>query len=353
MGTPAGRHALAATTVTALAGTVTAPYQDAWAALQSSLTRLRETWPRESPVVRRRRVAAFSAQAVALTDQLDAQASPAVTEAVRAVVGASTAALVVDLGRSLLVRRGLIDAAISDLVADLRAAASYTLTTARSLARVISRMAETTTSEAEQARALEAALRDRGLTAVVYRDGSRHGLDSYARMAVRTKLAETWQLASFDLYRQAGVLYVEITDGSGCGWTSHDDPDTANGTIRSLEDAEAYPLSHPHCVRSSFPRPEIRSDDDAQSARPLSPLLIPDTISEGDRAPAVRTVTGRLDTRALAVLAPAAAAHAQRMARIAARGVPAMGDRALPRVGVRRATIRTPATPTQGPGSPR
>lgn len=38
-----------------------------------------------------------------------------------------------------------------------------------------------------------------------------------------------------------------------CGWTSHDDPDAAHGSIRDLDDFEEYPISHPNCVRAGAP----------------------------------------------------------------------------------------------------
>jgi hypothetical protein len=347
---PGGRHALAAATVAASAAALIRRYEDTWRSLTGSVDRIRATFPREAPAVRRRRAAAFAAQAVAALDQLDAETDTLTGEAVRAVAGTVAVVHVADLGRQLTARRALLDAAVRDLAADLRAAASYTLSTARALSRAVQRLAAADGPAASQEAALERVLRDRGLAAVVYRDGSRHGLAEYARMAVRTKLAETWQLASFDLYRQAGVQYVEVSDGAGCGWTSHSDPDKANGSIRTLDEAGAYPLAHPNCARSSFPRLDVRTDDDARSARPLSSTLIPDTVSEGDRAPAVRVAGGRLDTRALAVLAPAAARHAQTLARVAARNVAAEGDRAGLHAGTRRATVRTPRTPTPGPG---
>jgi hypothetical protein len=340
--TPASRHALAASTVAANTNPLLAPYEAVTRSLVASLARIRSTFLDEPPAVRRRRAAAFAAQAVALIDQLDAEADRAVADAVRGVVQGAAVATVTDLGRALEVRRGVVDAAVRDLIGDLKAASSYTLATARALARAVERLSRVDGTAAEQAQALERTLRDKGLTAVVYRDGSRHGLEEYARMAIRTKLAETWQLASFDLFRQAGVTYVELTDGAGCGFTSHDDPDKANGTIRTVEEAGAYPLSHPNCVRSSYPRLDVRTEGDARSARPLAPLVIPDEVSAGDRAPAVRGSSGRLDTRALAVLAPAAARHAQTLARTQARTVGG--------VGTRRAALRTQRTPAHGPG---
>ena len=75
-------------------------------------------------------------------------------------------------------------------------------------------------------------------------------LDSPARgkMIARTELALIDQEAATDRYREAGIKAVEVFDGPGCGWTSHDDGDVANGSIRTINQAEAQPLSHPNCV---------------------------------------------------------------------------------------------------------
>lgn len=69
----------------------------------------------------------------------------------------------------------------------------------------------------------------------------------------RTELAIVDQDAAHDRYREAGVGQVEIFDGPNCGWTFHDDPDKANGSIRTLNEAEDYPIAHPNCVRASAP----------------------------------------------------------------------------------------------------
>lgn len=338
MGSPAARHALSASTVGTHTDTLTSPYEAVWRSLLASLAHIRATFPTEPAAVRRRRAGAFAAQAVSLIDQLDARADPLVADAVRGVVKAAARDLIVELGRTLEVRKGVTDAAVAELLADLRAASAYTLTTARVVARAVARVADVDGDPRVVAAALEGELRDRGLAAVVYRDGSRHGLAEYARMAARTKLAETWQRASFDLFAQVGVTFVEVTDGAGCGWTSHDDPDKANGTIRSLEEAGAYPLAHPNCGRTTYPRLDVRTEADAASARPLSRAVVPDEVSAGDRAPAIRTSRGTLDTRALAVLAPAAMRQAQMLARVQTRDAGTVG------ASVRRATRATPRT---------
>ncbi len=86
-----------------------------------------------------------------------------------------------------------------------------------------------------------------------------------ARTIARTEMALADQAAATDRYREAGVKAVEVFDGAGCGWTYHDDPDKANGTIRTLRQAESQPLSHPNCRRVFMP---------------VSDVAIPDTSDE-------------------------------------------------------------------------
>ncbi len=69
----------------------------------------------------------------------------------------------------------------------------------------------------------------------------------------RTEMAISSQRAAHDRYAAAGVTHVDIQDGPGCGWTSHDDPDTANGSRRTLAAANAHPTAHPNCIRVSMP----------------------------------------------------------------------------------------------------
>lgn len=72
----------------------------------------------------------------------------------------------------------------------------------------------------------------------------------------RTEMALIDQEAAHDRYESAGLTHVRIFDGSDCGWTNHEDPDKANGTIRTITDSRAHPVAHPNCVRASAPEVE-------------------------------------------------------------------------------------------------
>ncbi|MBO9555605.1 phage minor capsid protein [Cellulomonas sp.] len=120
-------------------------------------------------------------------------------------------------------------------------------------------------------RTLAQQLADRGIVAVIYRDGRAVSLPVYADMVMRTKTAIAYQEGGLSQGNRLGVVWWEVMDGPGCGWTSHDDPRKADGLIVDLDDARAHPISHPNCRRSTSPRPDIRSADHARRADATRP----------------------------------------------------------------------------------
>lgn len=74
-----------------------------------------------------------------------------------------------------------------------------------------------------------------------------------AATVARTEIATATQYAAHDRYRAADVSEVIISDGVDCGWTSHDDPDKANESVRTIDEADETPISHPNCIRTSIP----------------------------------------------------------------------------------------------------
>jgi hypothetical protein len=85
-----------------------------------------------------------------------------------------------------------------------------------------------------------------------------------AERIARTETANAMNQGTIEGYRDADVGFVEVLDGPGCLPDGHDDgapeadPDVyglqdeaqANGQIWSLDDAAAYPVGHPNCVRA-------------------------------------------------------------------------------------------------------
>lgn len=68
-----------------------------------------------------------------------------------------------------------------------------------------------------------------------------------------TELNLFHNIAAVERYSGAGFTYVLISDGPGCGWTTHDDPDKADDTFRDVADVFAYPLAHQNCRRQIVP----------------------------------------------------------------------------------------------------
>lgn len=120
-----------------------------------------------------------------------------------------------------------------------------------------------------------------------YADGSYRTLDDYADMLMRTKTAECFNEGTFNQLDEFDIGFVEVFDGVNCGWSTHNDGDSANGSIRTLKDARSHPLSHPRCRRSFGGRPDITSAKDARVAKP--------TPTAGQRADQAKAEKDRAD----------------------------------------------------------
>ncbi|GAA0587002.1 hypothetical protein GCM10010394_15090 [Streptomyces crystallinus] len=80
---------------------------------------------------------------------------------------------------------------------------------------------------------------------------------AWAEAATLAKSAVAYNAGTLNRTRTAGVRVVEVFDASDCGWTSHQDPDKANRTLRSIDEAADWPISHPRCRRGFGPRPDV------------------------------------------------------------------------------------------------
>jgi hypothetical protein len=190
---------------------------------------------------------------------------------------------------------------------DLLAATKFMRTSTKDLIRTLARdhvsdRLYTGRTATQAGRELARALRAHSVAAVVYKDGSRHGLGSYSDMVLRTKTAEAYQVGGFNQAASHGVKFVEVMDGPGCGWTSHDDTTQANGMIMTLDDSRAYPISHPNCRRVTIARPDIKSLD---GATPKGPQFTAQQLKDAAAGSDVgfRKV---VDRRGNATMAPAA-----------------------------------------------
>lgn len=117
----------------------------------------------------------------------------------------------------------------------------------------------------QQSRAMTEWLEGNGIYGVKYRNGARVDIGSYAQMAIRTQSAKAYNAGIFDSASQVGVVYWEVFDGTGCGWTDHEDPSKANGSFRTESECREWPVSHPNCRRSFGPRPDLVPDNAKES----------------------------------------------------------------------------------------
>ncbi|MFF9632880.1 hypothetical protein [Streptomyces fradiae] len=96
--------------------------------------------------------------------------------------------------------------------------------------------------------------RDHPLDTVIYAGQHRHPVASWARAALAWQAVTTANTGSIlTAAEQLACTHVEVRDGADCGWTSHQDPDKAHNTLRTITDALAHPLAHPNCVREIRP----------------------------------------------------------------------------------------------------
>lgn len=262
-----------------------------WVFIVAEQDRLMREWWGMTPPVRANRLKELQAIVSRLGDQVDALAAASVLASTQVAyeVGAFAMAISSRTAASFsTVDANTIAALAQDTMDDLLRGTQGMRESSRELVRTMSRdwvRAKIYTGmTAEQAGVrLAADLADRTITSVVYADGRRVGLSTYTDMVLRTKTATAYQEGSFNQAEALGIGWMEIFDGAGCGWTSHDDPQRANGLIVPLEEARLFPLSHPNCRRSSSGRIDIDSADDAARAQPS-----PSDAQRADQAAAER-----------------------------------------------------------------
>jgi hypothetical protein len=61
----------------------------------------------------------------------------------------------------------------------------------------------------------------------------------------------------YDATTSGGTFTIDGVILANCGWTSHDDSDIADRTLRTVQDALAHPTAHPHCIREFLPRMDL------------------------------------------------------------------------------------------------
>ncbi len=98
-------------------------------------------------------------------------------------------------------------------------------------------------------------------TGKVYKNGARYSFESYADIVLDATAARAYNTGTIRGGISAGVSIFEVVDGEKCGWTSHADPEKAHGKLVTADEALAFPIAHPHCVRQFIPRPDLDEGD--------------------------------------------------------------------------------------------
>lgn len=246
-------------------------YGRAWDRITRDEQALINSWTGWRRVERLRRLQELRRAVEALMDRADAQAlhftENALPEAyLLGAVGAG-------VGQASFVQADLdaISLFARDAYTDLLAATQFVRSSTKDLIRRLShehvgdKLVTGQTAE-QAARDLARDLEGRGIAAVVYKDGSRHGLADYANVIVRTKTAEAYSTGTLNALDRAGIRFAECFDNPKCGLDGHDDPNKPNGRVFELRVAQSAVISHPRCVRSWGGRPDVGSVRQARAA---------------------------------------------------------------------------------------
>jgi hypothetical protein len=317
----ANRHMPQPHEIDALSTQLRAIYADVWSRIQDAEQALLEQWPALTAAKRLARLRELQALVEGLTASADEQAVRFSTDQLpRAFLFGAIATTTAASGGTLTgINLDALSHLAGDTYLDLLAATKGVTSSTKTLIRTLTRqhVADVLVrgdTAVQAGRDLRATLHDQGITAVTYANGTRHGLADYSQMVVRTKSAIAYNEGGFAALTAAGVDYVEVLDGRGCGWTSHDDPDKANGTIRPLEQVRAQPISHPHCRRSFGGRPDVTTAKEAATADLLTTAAQRADQAAVDasrelqvaRRAAARALSSQLDRRAARILADGA-----------------------------------------------
>lgn len=238
----------------ALAKSLGDVYARAWNAVLAEQERLLSdprAWRRQARLSELRR------EVGRLMDQVDAQAREWVSRQYPRAYAAGAASVAETLGSPFewtQVHTDAVTIHARDLYDDLLEATRYVRDSTKVLVREVVRSAASMGPVRGQtaratAQAVARELREKhGIHSVVYANGTKVGLADYADMAVRTKTAVAYNAGTLNHGYVNGVTYYEVFDGPSCGWTSHNDTDLANGSIRHVNECARFSISHPRCI---------------------------------------------------------------------------------------------------------
>lgn len=261
--------------IAALVDTLTEAYGEAWRRVVKEAAAIVDD-PRAFR--RRARLAEIQAAIEGALDTVDQQAALWLNESLPQVylVGSGSTGDATRDAALILANRDAITKLATDSYDSLLSATQFIRDSTKKLIRDAVRK-EVTSGVIEgqthvvTASDLAAELRAQGIYAIRYANGARVGLEQYAGMVVRTLAGQAYNLGTLRGAAGDGVEFFEVFDGPDCGWTSHDDDDLADGSIRSKADCERYPLAHPNCRRAFGPRPDLNGTTPPAYAPTVTP----------------------------------------------------------------------------------
>lgn len=242
-------------------------YQDAWERVLAEQERILSD-PRQWR--RARRLTDLSRTIGSVMDGLDAEMSEWVSRQYPRIYGVGLLDGALAAGTSPVwstIHQKAVEELAFGIYEDLLSATAHVRETTKALIRVLARQAGTgalITGETAQgaARSLARELARNRIAAVIYKDGSRHGLAEYAEMNLRTTTALGYNNGT--LNAAPDTVFWECFDGPGCGWSFHEDTEQALGKIVTRDEALSFPISHPNCRRSFGPRPDLNKTASAK-----------------------------------------------------------------------------------------
>lgn len=108
------------------------------------------------------------------------------------------------------------------------------------------------------------------LGTVIYANQARHPAQSWAASALIAQATIAANNGTLEAaMRDLGCRWVQIADGPECGWVDHPDTDHADHTLRSVQEAAAYPIAHPGCRRELIPRPDLTGVPGIEEGQPV------------------------------------------------------------------------------------
>lgn len=246
-------------------------YRQAWSDVVAQQQSLLDD-PQQA--VKRQRLAAIRDEIEGIMEEMDASARAWIQSNLPQVFGLGAAGGAADAGVGEFVWNNIAQEAVQRLATQLydslKNAHQFVNKTTRELISSVVRDQSLKTAiqgrtATDADREMRRLLEEKGIHAVRYADGSKHGLDEYSRMAIRTETAKAYNSGTL---QGAGkdCQFFQIADGPECGLSFHDDPTLALGMVVDRDTAAQYLISHPNCRRAFGPRPDILTKEQAKTA---------------------------------------------------------------------------------------